>query len=232
MPKCNKKEKEYLLGIEPKYLLLQPFRNSSDELNYLRFKSLEDGNTFSIYIYGSLRDLDLHYSLDGTTWTQIYPRTDSTVLSLELNKNEVIYLKGNNPSGFSKGQQHVSMGFTKLAEGGGDLMSLIDETCKTKVIPNNYCFYSLLGSANLITAPILTATTLAPYCYLYMFSGCGALKNVVSYAKDVSPASCISYWLPDTNGGVFYNLGGATYPRSTSGIPSGWTECLTMGCLE
>jgi len=56
-----------------------------------------------------------------------------------------------------------------------------------------------------------------------MFSGCDLLNEVTIYANDVSATSCLRNWLVGVaSSGTFHNLGSATYPSGTSGIPSGW----------
>ena len=73
-------------------------------------------------------------------------------------------------------------------------------------------------------APVLPATTLQFLCYAEMFHDCQSLNRIVTYAQDISADECLAGWLAGTSGtGDFYNLGGATYPSSDSGIPEGWT---------
>ena len=52
----------------------------------------------------------------------------------------------------------------------GNIMSLIDPTCKSRVVPCELCFYALFANCtSLVSAPKLPATTLANQCYRYMF---------------------------------------------------------------
>lgn len=77
---------------------------------------------------------------------------------------------------------------------------------------------------SLTTAPVLLATTLVERCYSGMFQGCTNLNSVTTYAQDISASYCLDNWLANVAAtGDFYNLGGATYPSGTSGIPTGWT---------
>ena len=94
----------------------------------------------------------------------------------------------------------------------------------------NYCYYDMFyGCSNLTTTPVLPATTLANYCYMQMFSGCTALNKVVTYAQDISATDCLRSWLRNVSStGDFYNLGGATYPSGSSGIPTGWAEHASL----
>jgi hypothetical protein len=88
------------------------------------------------------------------------------------------------------------------------------------------CYSSMfVNCTSLTTAPVLPATTLNNFCYGGMFYGCTSLKSVTTYANDISASLCLSDWLGDVAAtGTFHNLGSATYPNGTSGIPSGWTE--------
>lgn len=90
----------------------------------------------------------------------------------------------------------------------------------------NACYREMFdGCTSLIETPELPATTLAQYCYRNMFTGCTNLTKVTTYASNISAISCLQDWLSGVSAtGDFYNLGGATYPSGTSGIPTGWTE--------
>lgn len=111
------------------------------------------------------------------------------------------------------------------------------------------CYQNLFnGCASLTAAPQLPALKLASYCYGYMFEDCTALTSA-----PILPALLVSSngyngmfhncalidrieiyattwnnqnnWLNNVAAtGDFYNLGGATIPTGTNGIPSGWTE--------
>lgn len=63
---------------------------------------------------------------------------------------------------------------------------------------------------------------------LYMFDGCVNLNKIITYTTKVS-TSTLNNWVRNVSPtGDFYNLGGATYTRGTSGIPTGWTEHRTL----
>ena len=88
------------------------------------------------------------------------------------------------------------------------------------------CYNSMFyGCTSLTTAPALPAKTLAESCYYYMFQNCASLNSITVYADDISALNCTTDWLSNVaSSGTFRNLGSATYPTGTSGIPSGWTE--------
>ena len=60
----------------------------------------------------------------------------------------------------------------------GNIMSLLDKTCKSTTISNDFCYrYMFGGCTSLTIAPSLPATTLADRCYDSMFSGCTSLTT-------------------------------------------------------
>ena len=87
------------------------------------------------------------------------------------------------------------------------------------------CYYQMFnGCSSITTAPTLQATTLEDGCYYNMFRNCSSLKSVTSYADDISAEDCLYNWMYGVSAtGTFHKLGTASYPRSASGIPSGWT---------
>lgn len=88
------------------------------------------------------------------------------------------------------------------------------------------CYNSMFqGCTTLTETPELPATILSMNCYYQMFQGCTKLKKVTTYANDISANMPLTYWLANVSStGEFHNHGTATYPRGTSGIPTGWTE--------
>mgnify|MGYP007037161597 CR=1 FL=1 len=86
---------------------------------------------------------------------------------------------------------------------------------------------------SLTTAPELPATTLANYCYNYMFSGCTSLKNIKAMFT-TEPSSNYTYkWMPTSSGTRTFtgnvnatwiaNLLNGSLSRSATTVPSGWT---------
>lgn len=88
------------------------------------------------------------------------------------------------------------------------------------------CYYEMFrGCTSLTKAPDLPAPTLANNCYYYMFYGCSSLNEVKCLATDISAANCVGYWMSNVAAsGTFYKASSMTsWPRTPSGIPSGWT---------
>ena len=98
---------------------------------------------------------NLEYSTDGKNWMEWNYST------LTINDGESVYLRGNNPNGFSSSDSVCSQ-FTMSGSLAceGNVMSLIGETATE--IPNFSCFiYMFQNCRSLTTAPELPATTLS-----------------------------------------------------------------------
>ena len=76
------------------------------------------------------------------------------------------------------------------------------------------------------SAPELPATTLADYCYYYMFENCSNLNTItLGYTGNFAdaPTYAFSGWVYGVaSTGTFYYNGSDT-TIGTSAIPSGWT---------
>ena len=79
--------------------------------------------------------------------------------------------------------------------------------------------------SSLTEAPELPATTLASYCYNYMFNGCANLNKITMLATDISASYCLYNWVSGVaSSGIFVkNAAMTSLPSGTSGIPKGWT---------
>ena len=81
------------------------------------------------------------------------------------------------------------------------------------------------GCSSLTEAPELAAPTLVKECYKLMFTSCTSLASVTCLATNISADGCVSNWfLSASTSGTFTKAAGMeSWPRSDSGIPSGWT---------
>ena len=118
--------------------------------------------------------ISLEISDDGITWTTLGD-TSSTALSFSIPKNGRKYLRSisaNAWGGYYLGE-HVTNKFSSTGRFGahGNIMELLGYS-ELKGID---CMAIFQGCTSLTTAPTLPATTLAKYCYRYMFWGCTAL---------------------------------------------------------
>ena len=78
---------------------------------------------------------------------------------------------------------------------------------------------------SLTTAPELPATTLANYCYQYMFSNCSNLNYIKCLATDISATNCTNGWVGGVaSSGTFVTPSSTSWSSKTGtdGIPTGW----------
>ena len=161
-------------------------KQNNKEKNYFRFTAVEDTGFMLQGIDLSngnqtTPDVNIEISTDGITWnTWDFQPT-------ELLASETVYMRGNNPDGFSKlnldentGICHMFMFGDGKIECHGNIMSLLyGYGFEDKyTIPRDCCFFGLFrGCTSLTTAPELPATTLSAYCYYYMFGDCTSLTT-------------------------------------------------------
>ena len=164
-----------------------------DSLNYLSFTSEQDNSTISLT---SMTSPDIKYSLNGGKWVQWDYST------ITLNTGDVVYMKGDNSSGFSSASNYNQFKMTGKIAASGNIMSLLYEEDfeERLIIPRNYCYYSMFQDCtSLTTAPKLPATTLAQYCYACMFEGCTNLTTAPELPATKLAQSCYSRMLYGTN---------------------------------
>ena len=155
--------------------------------NYLTFTAEEDSSTFGIV--NKTNSPDVQYSIDGgTSWIAL---TGGEMVML-AHKGDKALLRGDNPEGFSKVDiKYSSFTMTGKIAVSGSVMSLIDGTGETLVVPADYCFYSLFkGCTSLTQAPELPATRLADGCYYGMFTDCTSLTQAPELPATTLASSC------------------------------------------
>lgn len=150
-----------------------------DENDYLCFTALTAGSTVGMVKNGTPPTINLEYSTDKKTWTEYtWDGNNGATITL-ANIGDKVWWRGNNTA-FSSYGNHYQFRMTGSIEASGNVMSLLDKTCKSVTIPTEYCFFYLLSwSGALKTAQELKlpATTLANYCYSRMFMGCSSLTK-------------------------------------------------------
>ena len=160
----------------------------------LCFTAQATNSTVSLTFDGSGWTLPkVEYSTDaGKTWKPFAIGTDSVTLAKVGAK---VYFRGNNPAGFSQGYDNrVRFALSGKIAASGNVMSLIDPTCKSKVIPSEYCFAWLFyACAALTTPPTLPATTLTEGCYDEMFGQCTSLTKAPALPAMTLTDYCYSF---------------------------------------
>lgn len=146
------------------------------QVRALKFEGTVAGAAASVALTNNSTNAPvLYYSFDGRTWTQW------NYSALSCPKGTPVYIRGNNPNGFSTNGNLTSR-FTFTAATGntitcdGDVTSLLDYENEVTTLPTNYCFYRLFYQCTtLAKAPSLPALTVTNYCYNQMFFGCTSL---------------------------------------------------------
>lgn len=156
--------------------------------NQLCFQANEDKSSFSRKDNGG-NNPDIQYSTDGgQTWKKL---SESDTIAL-AKKGDKVYLRGNNPSGFSTDwNKYTQFTMAGSISASGSVMSLIDNEGKITQIPCEYCFLKLFSKCeNLKKAPELPAKELTARCYEEMFWNCTNLEEMPKLPATIMKNEC------------------------------------------
>ena len=148
--------------------------------NWLCFTANTDNSTVELNKVGEPYEAELEFTTTETTWE---PYTFGQTITLTDAGDKVYFRKADEgvASGFSKSfTDYYQFVMTGSIAASGNVMSLIDNTCKSTSFPANgaYCFACLFsGCKSLASTPELPAMTLADGCYYWMFNGCTGLTS-------------------------------------------------------
>ncbi len=139
--------------------------------NYLTLSALENS---WVGIHHESNSPDIQYRIDGGPWLVI---TEDMPVFVE--KGSRIYFRGRNPGGFSHSvNNYTSIVISGNMNASGNIMSLVDNTGQSLVIPCGYCFTHLFeNSTGLISPPELQPVVLMRGCYSLMFAGCSRMTH-------------------------------------------------------
>ena len=161
---------------------------AEDANDYLCFTAKEAGTTVALDKTGTPDAIDLEYSTDKVNWTA-YTWSDTTGAVVTLaNIGDKVYFRGNNDhiSKMTSAYYKFTTGTTTSSAMyyptlTGNVMSLVDKTCRSLVIPSSYCFTRLFAGTKIgrDSKPRLPALVLKSYCYYGMFYSSGILLNEV-----------------------------------------------------
>lgn len=177
-------------------------------LQYLCFTAEDD----EVQIWarlGNISNIDLQYSFDGETWeTYVFTPTTELANLIKLEKaGDKVYFQGDNSQGLNGMTFNMSdyswNEDNRNVAASGNIMSLVDPTCKSKTIPAAYCFQGLFKwFPGLTSAPKLPATTLADNCYYFMFANCSKLTEAPELPATTLANACYR--------SMFYGCSGLT----------------------
>ena len=146
------------------------------EIPDLCFTAEEAGSTVAMAVNGTpTKGQAFEYSTDGTNWSVFTPGTTTITLANVGNK---VYFRGDNTTISESTNIYYRFVMSGKIAASGNIMSLLDKTCKSRTISNKFCYYRMFyNCTSLTTAPVLPATTLANHCYFNMFYGCTSLTT-------------------------------------------------------
>lgn len=194
----------------------------------------------------------IQYSKNGGTWTNLTSTTSGATISV-ANGDTIQFRGDNSSIGTSSYYNYFtstcnfnvrgnllslldSDSFTDISSYGADNMfrylfynctGLLDASgLSLPSFTRNGCYSRMMqGCTGLVKAPNLPSTSIATYSYYHLFDGCSSLNYVKCLATSgINTSSSTTSWMNGVaSSGTFVKASGATWPSSTSGIPSGWT---------
>jgi hypothetical protein len=155
----------------------------------LTLTALTAGSKVALNKVGSPPDVSLEYSTGGA-WATYTIGTEITLASV----GSSVSFRGDNSAFSTATNNYYQFAMTGTIKASGNVMSLVDSTCKSLTIPGDFCFASLFqGRTSLTTAPALPATTLATGCYRSMFLGCTSLTTAPALPATTLATKCYNY---------------------------------------
>ena len=160
----------------------------------LCFTAEADNSSVQLTAVGSAPPtVTLVKSFDGVNW-EAY--TVGEVIDLP-STGDCVYLAagegGNEIFGSSSARKYNRFVINGLVAASGDITSLRRFDLEQTTLAS-YCYaYMFRGCTGLTSAPELPATTLAVGCYQYMFSGCTGLTNAPELPATTLANNCYAY---------------------------------------
>ena len=152
----------------------------------LTLTALTAGSKVTLNKVGSPSAVSLEYSTGGA-WATYTIGTEITLTSA----GDYIKFRGDNSTFGTTATDYYQFVMSGTIGASGNVMSLVDSTCKLLTIPCDFCFRSLFSACtSLTTAPSLPATTLASYCYRGMFYGCTGLTTAPALPATTLVTEC------------------------------------------
>ena len=152
----------------------------------LTLTALTNGSKVTLNKVGSPLSVSLEYSTGGA-WSTYTIGTEITLTSA----GDYIKFRGDNSTFSTTENDYYQFAMSGTIGASGNVMSLVDSTCKSLTIPCDSCFHSLFrGCTSLTTAPALPATTLALGCYRTMFQSCKGLTTAPALPATILAAHC------------------------------------------
>ena len=152
----------------------------------LTLTALTNGSKVTLNKVGSPPDISLEYSTGGA-WSTYTIGTEITLASA----GDYIKFRGDNSTFSTTENDYYRFVMSGTIAASGNVMSLVDSTMVSTVIPGSHCFrYLFRDCTSLTTAPALPATTVTAACYREMFSGCTGLTTAPALPATTGATAC------------------------------------------
>ena len=162
---------------------------------FLTFDVVSDGTILWKLSDASGSAKTISYRKNGGEWTSITSSTSGA--SISVSAGDKVQFKGSNTQYATSTSYYSCFGGTATFNASGNIMSLIggDNFSGLTTLSAQYAFLSLFKNSNVISAInlILPATTLATYCYQYMFQGCTSLTTAPELPATTLANNCYNY---------------------------------------
>ena len=199
--------------------------------DYLCFTAQEANSTVAMSVKGTpTKGQAFETSTDGVNWSVFTPGTTTITLS---NVGEKVYFRGDNITvGESSSIWYRFVLSGKIAA-SGNIMSLLDKTCQSTTISNDYCFYAMFYNCTSLTAaPALPAIVLATYCYCQMLQNCTSLTTAPALPATTLASNCYRQMFYNCTSLQVYSTSGTGHTKSwripTSGTAGSYTSQSKM----
>ena len=197
--------------------------------DYLCFTAEESNSTVAMYVNESpTKGQTFETSTDGSNWSVFTPGTTTITLA---NVGDKVFFRGDNTTVCESSSIYYKFDMSGKIAASGNVMSLLDKTCKSVTISSDYCYYRMFdGCTSLTTAPALPATTLASYCYSGMFGGCTSLTTAPALPATTLASYCYSGMFSGTLDGCTSLTTAPALPATT--LASGCYDRMFGGCTS
>lgn len=228
----------------------------SYDTQYLTIESTSDNNTiiWKTSYTGLVKTISASTD-NGSTWTEYTSTNEGTTIAT-LNTGDKVLVKGTNETYANSTSNYNRFLSNNSFITYGNIMSIISgdsfenadtltgtytfiglfkeatglTSAENLILPATtlatYCYqYMFNGCTSLTTAPELPATTLVNSCYRQMFQGCRSLNYIKCLAIDISANRCTYNWVTGVSStGTFVKSASMnSWTTGAGGIPSNWT---------
>lgn len=164
----------------------------AESVPYLTFSAGAEQTMMMAVYNGYVLDESLQYSVGDGAWTKLTAGTEIAFGG----QGKDLRLRGQSSMGTAASNSkysQITFGNYNPVSCTGDIRTLVDYTDYNNTSTVNARFCSLFcGCYQLTSAPELSSTTLATYCYDKMFAGCGCLTEAPALPATTLAMNCYS----------------------------------------